>query len=170
VPVVVKVVGVCALMAIAAQIRVPVPGTPVPMTLQSFAMVLAGLTLSPAAAASAMLLYVGLGAAGLPVFAPGSLGVLGPTGGYLFGFIFAAALIGVFRGRSVTFPRLIVSGATGLWVLFLLGVSWLAVYTGGNVVAALAAGLLPFALKGVTEVVLAVLIVKKLGHRSHSAF
>jgi len=170
IPTTVKVVGFCLLAALAAQVRVPVPGSPVPMTLQSFVVVLAGLSLSPAAAAAAMLLYVGLGTAGLPFFAPGSLGVFGPTGGYLVGFVVAAWLTSCVCGHSRNSWRLAVSAAAGLGALFAVGVVWLSLYTGGELSAALAAGVAPFVLKGFLEVALAVSIVRQVGRRFHSTF
>jgi hypothetical protein len=75
-----SVIGFAAFTALGAQVRVPVPWSDVPMTLQSLAVLMVGFTLGPVAACSAMLLYLGCGAAGLPVFAPGSAGLFGATG------------------------------------------------------------------------------------------
>src|SRR3990170_493846 len=71
--VVARVLGFCFLAAVAAQVRVPVPGTEVPMTLQLLAVLVTGLTLSPTVAAAALSAYLLLGTAGLPVFSPGSM-------------------------------------------------------------------------------------------------
>ncbi|HET7187408.1 MAG TPA: biotin transporter BioY, partial [Gemmatimonadaceae bacterium] len=83
-------------LALAAQFALPIPGTPVPITLQPFVVVLAGLLLGPVDAAAAMVLYLVAGAAGLPVFAPigapGLARLLGPTGGYLLAYPVAAAV------------------------------------------------------------------------------
>src|SRR5258705_10167007 len=82
-------------VALSAQFALPIPGSPVPLTLQPFVVVLAGLLLGPADAAAAMVVYLVAGAAGLPVFAPmgapGLARLLGPTGGYLLGDPVAAA-------------------------------------------------------------------------------
>lgn len=80
-----------------AQIRLPVPGTPVPITAQTFAVLLSGFVAGRRGAALSQILYVALGAAGLPWFADHLSGIavlFGPTGGYLIGFIFAAAFLG----------------------------------------------------------------------------
>src|ERR1700732_1732527 len=81
-------VAASAFVALCAHISLPLPFTPVPLTLQNFAVLLVGLALGPVAAFSAMMLYLAEGAMGLPVFAPHGLGgvaqLLGPTGGYLF--------------------------------------------------------------------------------------
>ena len=73
----VLVVGFCVLTAICAQVRIPIPGTVIPMTLQSTAVLLTGFCLSAPLAAAAMVLYVAAGLAGVPVFLPGSLGFAG---------------------------------------------------------------------------------------------
>src|SRR4051794_38926052 len=87
---VVGVVGFAATVALGAQIAIPIPGTPVPFTLQPLAVVLAGLCLGPVAGAASMALYLLVGALGAPVFspigAPGVLRLIGPTGGYLFAY------------------------------------------------------------------------------------
>src|SRR5687767_9135823 len=92
------IVGFAIALALASQVAVPIPGTPVPITLQPFVVVLAGLWLGPVAGASSMVLYLALGAAGLPVFspfgAPGIARFVGPTGGYLFAYPFAAFVAG----------------------------------------------------------------------------
>ena len=83
-------------LALASQLAVPLPGTPVPLTLQPFVVVLAGLLLGPLDAAAAMVIYLIVGAAGLPVFAPmgppGIARLLSPTGGYLLAYPLAAAV------------------------------------------------------------------------------
>jgi len=101
--------SLCMAMAgvtgIVAQFRLPVPGTPVPVTGQVLAVLLSGIALGSGWGALSQVFYVGIGAAGLPWFA-GSVGgaaiLLGPTGGYLLGFVPAAMLIGVLTGRSRT--------------------------------------------------------------------
>src|SRR3954449_8025585 len=91
-----------ALVSVAAQVSIELPFTPVPLTGQTFAVVLVGASLGAARGVGSMLLYLAAGLVGLPVFQDGSHGwnVLdGPTGGYLFGFVLAAALTGLLAER-----------------------------------------------------------------------
>jgi len=150
----------CFLMSLAAQVKVPVPGTTVPMTLQSFAVLLVGFALEPSRAAAAMLLYLACGACGLPVFAPGSAGLAGETGGYIVGFVLAASVISLVRGRGeAALVRSLQAGTVGLMVLFVCGVGWRAVWSGGDVRFAVVTGLLPFVVKAVVELLLALTLV-----------
>ena len=154
------VLGGCLLMALAAQVRIHVPGTDVPMTLQSLAVLLCGLSLTPPRAVAAMLLYLGCGTLGLPFFAVGSGGLLGPTGGYLMGFVVAAGVVSGLTGTGeVRFFRAVLAGLIGMAVLFGIGVGWRVVWLGGNVKLAIATGLVPFALKTVVETLVAATLV-----------
>src|SRR5256884_9655081 len=98
-------------VAVAAQISIPLPGTPVPMTLQPLAVLLVGGLLGPGLGSSALILYLALGAAGLPVFTPygvpGLARLLGPTGGYLLAYPVAAFAVGKLApdGRRVDRER-----------------------------------------------------------------
>ena len=102
------IVAATGFVAICAHISVPLPFTMVPLTLQTFAVILVGMLLGPTAAAAAMTLYLAEGAMGLPVFSPHGPGglaqLLGPVGGYLLSYPFAAALAGavvrMLRNRS----------------------------------------------------------------------
>src|SRR6478752_2412993 len=98
------IVGFAAILAAAAQVTLPIPGTPVPFSLQPLVVVLAGLMLGPVAGAASMVLYLAAGAAGLPVFAPiGAPGVarfFGPTGGYLIAYPAAAFVAGALNRRA----------------------------------------------------------------------
>src|SRR5213076_1029493 len=99
-----------ALVAIAAQIAIPLPGTPVPMTLQPLAVLLVGALLGPSLGAGSMILYLALGAAGLPVFTPyglpGLARLVGPTGGYLLAYPVAAFAVGKIAGDGRRVPRI----------------------------------------------------------------
>src|SRR3954469_25454995 len=92
--------GFALMLAAAAQVTMPIPGTPVPFSLQPFVVVLAGLMLGPVAGAAAMALYLAMGAAGIPVFSPvpglpvGIARFAGPTGGYLIAYPVAAWVAG----------------------------------------------------------------------------
>src|SRR5918996_842235 len=95
---IVGVVGFALALAAASQVAIPLPFTPVPITLQPMIVVLAGLMLGPVAGVASMVLYLAAGAVGLPVFAPiGAPGIarfFGPTGGYLLAYPVAAAVTG----------------------------------------------------------------------------
>lgn len=153
------------LMALAAQVRFPVPGTEVPATLQSFALLLIAFTLRPVEAFTAMIAYLAAGFCGLPVFAAALPGALGSTSGFLLGFAIAAPLIGLMSGRSAGFRRLMFSGLLGFAVLFLIGNLWRWGYWSQvdgrevSLMAMLATGLLPFIPKALVEVVLGALLV-----------
>ncbi len=134
-------------LALAAQFALPVPGTPVPLTLQPFVVVLAGLLLGPVDAAAAMVLYLAAGAAGLPVFAPiGAPGIarlLGPTGGYLIAYPLAAAASGWLGAGRASFRARSLAAMAGILMLYLGGLAQLAVLSGSLATAALL-GVLPF--------------------------
>lgn len=148
--------GFALLTALGAQVRIPVPGTDVPMTLQPLAVLLAGLLLSPAAAVSAVAIYLAAGTLGAPVFAAGSGGLSGATGGYLAGFLVAAwAVAGLRGGPSASFARLVLAAAVGMFCVHALGVLWRTMFFGGNLGLAISTGFLPFVMKTGVEVFLA---------------
>jgi biotin transport system substrate-specific component len=147
--------GACVLMALSAQVRIPVAGTEVPMTLQPVAMLVIGLTMPTVSAVCGMVLYLLAGSAGLPVFALPS-GLWGPTGGYLLGFIPAVFVAGLLvGGRSPGLGRLFLAGVAAMAVVFVCGVSWRTVLTGGDLFLALQTGMIPFASKAMVDVLLA---------------
>jgi biotin transport system substrate-specific component len=136
-----------AALALASQFALPLPGTPVPLTLQPLVIVLAGLVLGPIDAAMAMVLYLGLGAAGLPVFqpigAPGMARLIGPTGGYLLAYPVAAAVAGWLGAGRESFATRALAAMAGILVLYVGGIAQLTVITGSLATAALV-GVLPF--------------------------
>lgn len=144
-------------ITVAAQVRIPVPGTDVPMTLQLLAVLLAGFAMSPGRAVAAVLLYLACGASGLPVFA-GPGGLFGATGGYLFGFVLAAFLVSLLKGDgNARFGRILSVALLGTGAVFTLGLAWrvgLAGIVGGDVVLALSTGAVPFVVKGAIETLL----------------
>src|SRR6478672_1602783 len=109
------VVGASLFIALCARVTVPLPFTPVPLTLQNFGVLLVGLLLGPRRAFAALALYLAEGAAGLPVFNPtgpgGILQLLGPTGGFLMAYPFVAGVAGIVmeRGRK-TFANAAIAG------------------------------------------------------------
>jgi len=156
---VVVVAGV-ALIAISAQISIRVPGTPVPITGQTFAVVLVGSALGMTRGIASLVLYVLLGAVGLPFYAAGAHGwdqVSGSTGGYLIGFVLAAALTGALadRGWDRRFGTAVTSMLTGNVLIYLCGLPWLAHATGAGLEQTLEWGLYPFVPGDVVKLYLA---------------
>ncbi len=148
-------------VAACAHVSVPLRFTPVPVTLQTFAVLLIALVLSPADAAGALLLYLGEGAAGLPVFSPqtplGFLHLLGPTGGYLLSYPFAAALTSWLRRRFAAsgFGPSLFSAAIGSAIILLSGAVWLGALTHASASAVLTLSVLPFLPGDILKVVAA---------------
>lgn len=152
-----------ALLAASAHISIPFFFTPVPFTLQPFAVLLLGLMLDPAVAFATLVAYLAEGAAGLPVFTPqGPLGIahlLGPDGGYLMAYPFAAFLISKLRRalpQSFTFAS--IAAASGAVVYFLGGAAWLALLTHQSLRLAFDLAVWPFVAGDALKVVLAAAI------------
>ncbi|MFZ0816187.1 MAG: biotin transporter BioY [Candidatus Sulfotelmatobacter sp.] len=131
---VVLVVGASLFVALCAHIAIPLPGTPVPLTVQNCAVLLVGLLLGSRRGFAALALYLAEGAMGMPVFSPmgpgGIAQLVGPTGGFLVAYPLVAWLAGFVmeRGRK-SFARAAVGGLLGEVVLFIGGLSWLAFLT-----------------------------------------
>jgi len=141
------VIGGSLCVAVMAQVRIPLPFTPVPITGQTFAVLLVGAVLGSRRGAASLGLYLLMGLVGLPFFAGGTSGlaiVIGPTGGYLIGFIVAAYLVGLLaaRGLDRRIPSALLAFLAGEVVIYLFGVAWLSFFLG--IPHAIAAGLLPF--------------------------
>jgi len=152
-----------AVVALAAQVAIPLPGTPVPMTLQPLAVLIVGGLLGPRLGAASLLLYLTLGAAGLPIFtpfgAPGVARLFGPTGGYLLAYPIAAYAVGRLAGDGRRWARLAVAALTGLALIHLGGLAQLLLLT-GSVAGALRLGTLPFLVGDLIKVAVAVLVLK----------
>lgn len=143
------VLGAALLTAAASQLRIPLGFSPVPITGGTFAVLLTGAALGPARGAAGQVTYLALGAIGLPFFAGGSSGLsylTGASGGYLVGFVVAAALVGACARRGWDRGPLGMVGtfALGSAVIYALGVPWLAVVGGFGPGEALLRGLAPF--------------------------
>jgi biotin transport system substrate-specific component len=141
-----------ALTAAGAYIQIPVPFSPVPVTLQVFFVLLAGSMLKSKWGSLSMIVYTFLGIAGFPVFAGGSSGIgvlLGPTGGYIFGFILAAYIIGklstkIENAAKSGFFINALNMSAGVLVIYACGVFQLMMVTGFDPVKALIVGVFPF--------------------------
>lgn len=137
-----------ALIAAGAWLHFPLG--PVPFSLQTIFVALAGLVLGPAGGAGAAALYVAAGTIGLPVFAGGGSGVghlLGPTGGFLLSYLPAAAIAGAATRRGegrLAWWKGILFGAAAFTCIYAVGIPWLKMVTGSTWTQALAVGLLPF--------------------------
>lgn len=152
-------------VALAAQVAVPLPGTPVPLTLQPLAVLVVGGLLGPELGAASLVTYLAMGAAGLPVFTPSPLlpqglgRLLGPTGGYLVAYPVAAYAVGRLAGDGTRALRLALAALAGLALIHLGGLAQLVLLTGSAGQAA-RLGTLPFLLGDLLKVALAVLILK----------
>jgi biotin transport system substrate-specific component len=159
-------VGVAALVvAASAQVTVPVPLSPVPMTLQPLAVIAVGGLLGAALGGSGLLAYLCLGLLGLPVFAGGSGGllhVLGPTGGYLLAFPAAAAVAGRLAGDARSLVRVLLGCALAMVVIHAGGAAQLALL-GGDAGAALRVGFVPFLTGDLLKIGLAAAVILGLG-------
>ncbi|MBE0599678.1 MAG: biotin transporter BioY [Desulfuromonadales bacterium] len=157
------VAGFTLLTALAAQIEIPT--RPVPFTLQTLAVVVAGALLGPRKGALSMLLYLAMGAIGMPVFSSGGFGLatlFGPTGGYLLSFPAAAALVGLLVSKANRTWTIALVMAAGMALVSLGGVLQLRAVTGLSWEESLAAGVLVFSLWDVVKLAAATAIVKAL--------
>jgi biotin transport system substrate-specific component len=155
-------------VALAAQVSVPVPLSPVPMTLQPLAVLVVGGLLGAGGGLAALVTYLALGIAGLPVFAGGSAGVvhlIGPTGGYLLAFPLAAGLVGALadggRGGAL---RVLLACALGMALIHIGGVAQLALL-GGDPALAFRVGFVPFFTGDLLKVGLASAVILLAGPR-----
>jgi biotin transport system substrate-specific component len=166
-------------VALSAQIVVPVPFSPVPMTLQPLAVLVVGALLGGAAGLAALLLYIALGIAGLPVFAAGGSGVarlLGPTGGYLLAFPVAAFITGILTTPvlgpnrplgAAAVLRVLLACAVGMVVIHVGGVAQLALL-GGDPALAFRLGFIPFLTGDLIKVGLAAVLILVAGPKIRS--
>lgn len=149
------------LVALGAQAEVPM--VPVPMSLQTLAISVIGLTFGARLAAATLLVYLGQGAMGLPVFAGGAAGaahLMGPTGGYLAGFVIMAWLTGFMaeRGFGCGFLRLFLAALVPATLLFVPGALWLWAITPLDLSGAVAAGVTPFLVGGLVKSAVAAMV------------
>lgn len=151
------VVGGAALTGIAAQIAVPVPGSPVPVTGQTFAALLVGTALGARRGFLSLAVYALVGMAGMPWFSEGTSGMGFPSFGYVLGMLLAATVVGGLarRGGDRSVLRTAGTMVLGSAIIYAVGVPYLALATGMSASAAIAAGLVPFLLGDALKAALA---------------
>jgi biotin transport system substrate-specific component len=160
------VIGASAVIAVCARLVLPLPFTPVPLTLANFGVLLVGLALGSKRGLAAATLYLAWGAMGLPVFSPAGIGgiaqLFGPTGGYLLAYPVVAFVAGWLSERGVaSLSRNVIAGTVAEIILFGSGIAWLAVTT-RSWQRAVAFGLLPFLFAEVMKVMVAAAAARRL--------
>ncbi len=170
---VLSVVGFTLLTALLAQVRIPLPYTPVPLTGQTFAVLLAGAVLGVGRGFSSQVLYLALGAMGIPVFSGGNAGPLhlaGPTAGYLWSFPLAAGLLGwlVERGASRTVWKLALALFAADFLILACGTAWLAILYQQPARVVLQWGVFPFIVSNVVKVAAVGLTLPRLLRNSET--
>ena len=159
------VIGFAVALAAASQVAIPLPGTPVPITLTPLVVVLAGLWLGPLAGAASMTLFLLAGAVGLPVFAPiglpGIARLVGPTGGYLLAYPAAAFVAGWLGLRANGLTMRSLAAFAGMLVIYIGGVAQITLLT-GSLSQAVILGAVPFlALDAVKAIVAAAIAPRR---------
>lgn len=143
------ILGFSAFLALCAQVSFPIPFTPVPITLQTLAVLLTGAVLGSKRGALAMLVYLAEGAVGLPVFAGGTGGfihLVSFTGGYLWSYPIAAFVVGLLCAKRLdrSFLTAALPMLLGSLIIYAIGVPWLAISLHLNALTALLQGMVPF--------------------------
>jgi biotin transport system substrate-specific component len=151
------VIGAAAITGLAAQVSIPLPFTPVPISLQTFTVLLSGAALGPIRGGMGMGLYLVAGVAGVPWFSEQRSGFDFPSFGYIVGFVLAAVLVGWLarRGLDRSVPGTIGIMVLGSLVIYALGVSWLATSLAVDVPTALELGAWPFLIGDALKIALA---------------
>lgn len=161
------------LIGIAAQMRVPLPGTPVPVTGQVFAVLLCGVFLGGGYGTLSQLFYIGLGSLGLPVFnglSAGSAILLGVTGGYIVGFIPAVLMIGLIVNKMNKKNPLTLACAMlgGVGIIYLFGAAQFAVFTGAGMYQTLTMAVVPFIAWDIVKALAAAYIACAILPKNHT--
>ena len=159
--------------ALGSYVRIPIPLSPVPITLQTFFVILCGAVLGKRLGGFTQFSYVMLGALGMPIFqgyGAGFLHLLGPTGGYLAGFMVAAFLVGALidrKRKSSSFAYVIFAMSCGLLTIFTFGIGWLVAGYRFSLAQALSLGFVPFIPGAATKLILASWIYSKIESRTN---
>jgi biotin transport system substrate-specific component len=168
------VVGGAAFVGLAAQLSVPIPGTPVPVTAQTLAVLLSCAALGSVRGVASMLLYLVAGVAGVPWFADHQSGFAMPSFGYIAGYVLAAAAVGALaaRGWDRTPLRTAATMVVGNLVIYAAGVTWLAGAVHTSLAQAVVLGVLPFLVGDAVKIVVAMGLLptawKLVGRRGHT--
>lgn len=137
-----------ALLCISSYIVIPLPFSLASITAQTIIINLIGLIMLPKEAFITMFTFILLGACGLPVFSGGTGGIgrlFGPTGGYLLGYLTAAVVISILKGKEVNIKRyLFVTMVVGIPIIYLCGLTTMKIYMKGNLIQLLTASVFPF--------------------------
>ncbi len=151
------VLGGSAFVGISAQVVIPLPFTPVPLTLQTFAVLLVGAALGTWRGVASMVVYAAAGTAGVPWFSAGSSGWSGASYGYILGFILAAGIVGRLAERGATRTPVRTAGlmVLGNAVIYAVGVSYLKFAIDASWAMALSLGMIPFLLGDALKIALA---------------
>lgn len=155
-----------ALIIIGGYISVPLPVGPVPIVLADFFVMVTGLFLGLKWGLTSVALYLSLGALGIPVFAGGASGLavlLGPTGGFILGYLLMVAAVGIIANTEKQSPiRVVIALVVGNILLYVVGVPWLKVVLKLGWAAALAAGLIPFIPGTIIKIIVASALARVL--------
>lgn len=151
------VIGAAALTGLAAQVAIPLPFTPVPISLQTFTVLLSGAALGPIRGGLGMVLYLVAGMAGVPWFSEQRSGIDFPSFGYIVGFVLAAAIVGWLarRGLDRSVSGTVAIMVFGNLVIYAVGVPWLAISLGVDAPTALEFGAWPFLIGDALKIALA---------------
>lgn len=148
-----------SLIATLGFVSIPLPFSPVPITGQTLAILLAGLLLTPREAGSSVALWIFMGTIGLPVFSGGRGGyqvLMGPTGGFILGFLICAVVIALFRGNKNNIYRYVLVSAIGsIFIIYPLGVLGLMLIAKLPLAAAITNGVLPYLVGDILKLIIA---------------
>jgi biotin transport system substrate-specific component len=167
------VVAFALLTWIGAYIYIPLGFTPVPITLQTFFVFLSGAILGKKLGPLSQASYLIMGTVGLPIFTAGGFGVLyllGPTGGYILGFIAASYIIGLMLKGKSSVSAIITAFAFGAFTIYACGTGWLVFGLGIGIKQALFLGVLPFMSGCLLKIIIATIITKSYLNRSREIF
>lgn len=155
-----------ALTGILSQIALPLPFTPVPVNLATLGVCLSGVLLGSKNGALSQIVYILLGILGIPVFSNFSSGIgilVGPTGGYILGYVVAAFAIGLLTKQGLTkMPNYLISMTLGIILCYILGTIWFMIITKNTLYQSLIMCVLPFIPGDILKIVLASLLSVKL--------
>ena len=156
-----------------AHVYIPLGFTPVPITLQTFFVFLSGAMLGKKLGAISQISYLSMGVAGLPIFTGGGFGafyIIGPTGGYILGFIAASYLIGCMLQQNISTGRIIAAFSAGAFTIYACGTGWLILGLGVGIKEALFLGVLPFIPGCILKITFAAIITKSYLKRARAIF